>query len=336
MLLYFPGSCLSFYFLILFGLNVYSQTYPINTYNGQTVSTCSGTFTDSGRTPAGYYGNNENYIVTFCSANSTTLRFDFSLFNLESEDTLYVYNGPDDFLASFRKITGVLPNFKLNSSGTCLTFRFISVNLFNRPGWAANISCCPPPVTTPIVPSGVKQCEGSTVNYSVDSHAGSTYNWTVINGTPASIIGGANNLNITWNLNGSDYTGSVKVVEVNSCGSKDSSELIVDIYSLPVVNFSGLNPYYCIYSAPATLTGFPAGGTFSGPGITGNTFNPATAGAGTHNIVYFYTDPVTGCSNQRTIQTTVDVPSVFSVGASATSYCTGSGVNITLSGSQQE
>ena len=78
-----------------FGLNVYSQSYPINTYNGQTVSTCSGTFTDSQvGPPAGNYGNNENYVVTFCSANATTLRFDFSLFNLEASDTLYVYNGP--------------------------------------------------------------------------------------------------------------------------------------------------------------------------------------------------------------------------------------------------
>ena len=237
---------------------------------------------------------------------------------------------PPRFLKNIRVS---LAPFSINSSNTCFTFVFKSNSSFTRPGWDAAISCCPSPVTTPIIPSVSEQCAGSTVSYSVDDHAGSTYNWTVLNGTPASVTGGVNNLSVTWDLNG-NITGFVKVVEVNSCGSKDSSELIVDINRLPTVNFSGLDPYYCIYSAPVILTGSPAGGSFSGPGISGNTFNPATAGAGTHSIVYFYTDPITTCSNQRTILTTVDVPSVFNVGASATSYCLGSGVIITLSGSQ--
>ncbi|MBK8705975.1 MAG: T9SS type A sorting domain-containing protein [Saprospiraceae bacterium] len=36
------------------------------------------------------------------------------------------------------------------------------------------------------------------------------------------------------------------------------------------------------------------GGTFSGPGVNGNFFNPANAGVGTHTITYTYTDP-NGC-----------------------------------------
>ena len=124
--------------------------------------------------------------------------------------------------------------------------------VFTREGWAANISCCPPPVISPILPSDPYQCAGSTINYSVDHHAGSTYNWTVINGTPASITGGTNNLDITWDPAG-DVTGYIKVVEVNSCGSRDSSELVVDINSLPVVNFSGLNALL-LYLFPACNT----------------------------------------------------------------------------------
>ncbi len=131
-----------------------------------------------------------------------------------------------------------------------------------------------------------------------------------------------------------DITGYIKVVEVNSCGSRDSSKLVVDINSLPVVDFTGLNAYYCIYSPSVTLTGSPSGGVFSGPGISGNTFTPATAGQGTHNITYTYTDPSTNCTNQKVIQTSITVPQVFIVGASANSYCAGFGVNITLSGSE--
>jgi len=42
----------------------------------------------------------------------------------------------------------------------------------------------------------------------------------------------------------------------------------------------------CMYDSPAPLSAIPAGGTFSGPGVTGNTFDPVLAGPGTHIISY--------------------------------------------------
>ncbi|MCO6461942.1 MAG: choice-of-anchor L domain-containing protein [Saprospiraceae bacterium] len=42
----------------------------------------------------------------------------------------------------------------------------------------------------------------------------------------------------------------------------------------------------CIDALPVTLTATPPGGNWSGPGITGNTFNPATAGVGSHKVTY--------------------------------------------------
>jgi gliding motility-associated-like protein len=320
------------FLIILFGMNAYPQSYTISAYNGQTVTTCTGIFYDSG----GFgddYGNNENFTVSFCSGNGNAVKFDFSSLDIRSGDTLYVYDGPDTTSPLMGKYSNALLPLSLISSATCMTFRFISNGIFIRSGWAANISCCPPPVTSPILPSDIYQCAGSTVNYSVNFHAGATYNWTVTNGTPASIIGGTNNLDITWDIEG-DETGFIKVVEINSCGSRDSSIRYVDIYSLPVVDLSGLNAYYCIYSPPAVLTGSPSGGVFSGPGISGSTFTPSVAGEGTHNITYTYTDPSTGCTNLKTIQTIITVPDVFIVGASSNSYCSGFGVSITLSGSE--
>ena len=41
-----------------------------------------------------------------------------------------------------------------------------------------------------------------------------------------------------------------------------------------------------VCNLPVTLNGFPAGGTYSGPGISGNTFDPGAAGSGTHTITY--------------------------------------------------
>ncbi len=43
--------------------------------------------------------------------------------------------------------------------------------------------------------------------------------------------------------------------------------------------------------------GIPAGGTFSGTGVSGNVFEPGLAGVGIHTMVYSYTDPDTGCSD---------------------------------------
>ncbi|CAN5503419.1 hypothetical protein BH11BAC1_BH11BAC1_01210 [soil metagenome] len=84
----------------------------------------------------------------------------------------------------------------------------------------------------------------------------------------------------------------------------------VTVNPLPTVSFSGLNTSYSSNASAVTLTGSPAGGNFSGPGINGNQFNPATAGVGgPYNIVYSYTNGQ-GCTNAQTRQVTVTTPTV--------------------------
>ncbi|WP_040497242.1 hypothetical protein, partial [Fulvivirga imtechensis] len=65
--------------------------------------------------------------------------------------------------------------------------------------------------------------------------------------------------------------------------------------------FSGLNANYCTTDAAVTLYETTTGGTFSGPGVSGNTFDPAVAGPGTHSIDYVnydvYTVNTTGTYN---------------------------------------
>jgi PKD repeat protein len=60
----------------------------------------------------------------------------------------------------------------------------------------------------------------------------------------------------------------------------------------------------CQESAPVTLTAHDPGGRWSGTGVTGNTFNPAAAGAGSHLIRYDITN-ASGCSDYD--QITVNV-----------------------------
>ena len=65
------------------------------------------------------------------------------------------------------------------------------------------------------------------------------------------------------------------------------TDVTVSVSNIPAVTLSGLQATYMTSAAPVTLTGTPAGGTFSGPGVTGSTFSPATAGAGgPYNIIY--------------------------------------------------
>ncbi|MCC6768681.1 MAG: T9SS type A sorting domain-containing protein, partial [Bacteroidia bacterium] len=68
-------------------------------------------------------------------------------------------------------------------------------------------------------------------------------------------------------------------------------------------SFTGLKQSYCSNEQPSQLVGTPSGGTFSGPGVNGNTFNPASAGEGTHQITYSI-QTVTGAPVTST-QTTV-------------------------------
>lgn len=130
-----------------------AQSYEIDAYNGQTVTTCSGTFYDSGGSGAGY-ANNENYSMTFCSANGNYLAFDFSTagnLNIESGtgDTLYFYNGtsatgtPIAFLTSSDDVS--FTQLMINTLSTCVTVVWHSNSTATDGGWNAVISCTNPP-----------------------------------------------------------------------------------------------------------------------------------------------------------------------------------------------
>lgn len=94
-LLYFPMICLG----LLFGFSsqLDAQTYLLNSAsNNTTVSTCGGSFFDSGG-GAGNYSNNENYTISFCSNASTCIVATFTAFRTQSgNDILTVYDGPNN------------------------------------------------------------------------------------------------------------------------------------------------------------------------------------------------------------------------------------------------
>lgn len=97
-------------------------------------------------------------------------------------------------------------------------------------------------------------------------------------------------------------TCDLQYTDVNGCMGFDT--INVTIYGNPTVaaTASTLNP--CVDDANVTLTGTPAGGTFSGTSVTGTQFDPSI-GAGTYSIVYTYVDP-NGCSGMDTVSINVN------------------------------
>ncbi|MBN2681797.1 MAG: Ig-like domain-containing protein [Bacteroidales bacterium] len=133
---------LNIVFLVL-ATGIYAQTYTMST---SSVTTCSGTFYDSGNS-GGNYGNNQNRTMTFCSGTGQTMVFEFTSFNTEANwDFLYVYDGADISAPLIGTYTGNLGAGvgTITSTGTCLTFRFTSDGSVTRAGWVANISCGAP------------------------------------------------------------------------------------------------------------------------------------------------------------------------------------------------
>jgi len=68
---------------------------------------------------------------------------------------------------------------------------------------------------------------------------------------------------------------------VDNIGLSAGCSIMASINNLPAFTFT---------TAPITLSGSPAGGTFSGNGVLFSTFNPSIAGLGTHTISYTYND----------------------------------------------
>ena len=78
----------------------------------------------------------------------------------------------------------------------------------------------------------------------------------------------------------------------------------------------------CVTAAAFALTGgSPASGMYSGAGVSGGSFNPSVAGAGSHSVTYSFTD-VNGCTNTSTQNVYVD-PACIPLGILSSSESSG-------------
>ncbi|MDB4533472.1 choice-of-anchor D domain-containing protein [Vicingaceae bacterium] len=85
----------------------------------------------------------------------------------------------------------------------------------------------------------------------------------------------------------------------SGCKAYDTATFIV--HPLPALTFD-LDPYYseqdlAIFTNPIPDGTINGDGNFTGSGMVQADFAPQLAGAGGHRITYWYSDPITGCSN---------------------------------------
>lgn len=99
------------------------------------------------------------------------------------------------------------------------------------------------------------------------------------------------------------------------------STMNVTVFPLQTPTITGLSSSYCWKPASSVLIGNPAGGTFSGPGIVGNSFFPLQAGVGQHIITYTYGTGV--CQKSGIAITNVSPPLVVTANTTQDSICFG-------------
>lgn len=148
-------------------------------------------------------------------------------------------------------------------------------------------------------PSNQNTCAGGSATFTSTGPAGSTYQWqrSIANGVWTNLANGSGYSNVTSStlsvINAQYYNGSSQLyrcmVRQNQYCSQPSNPASLTVTTVL------MSPLASVYSnaTPFTLNGgSPAGGTYSGTGVTSNTFNPSVAGPGYHLITY----SKTGCN----------------------------------------
>ena len=136
----------------------------------------------------------------------------------------------------------------------------------------ATVTVSQPTVTV----ASVAICAGNTPTLTATGAA--TYTWSTTE-TTASI-------SPTPTATTTDYT--VTGTDVNSCTAMAVATITVN--PTPSITFNISPNTFCTTDPAAALSATPSGGAFTGTGVSGGMFDPATAGVGTYSITYTYID----------------------------------------------
>lgn len=134
---------------------------------------------------SGNYGNNQDVTQTICSQNGEKFRVTFESFSLASGDYLYVYDGNSTSAFPLGTYTGATLPPQIVSTGSCLTFRFVSNAGGVSSGWVAFIDCAN---CVPVSTSSGSPCAFDNIHPFCTDEGQYTYN-SGTTGTASSYFG---------------------------------------------------------------------------------------------------------------------------------------------------
>ncbi|MEI7897003.1 MAG: gliding motility-associated C-terminal domain-containing protein [bacterium] len=139
-------------------------------------------------------------------------------------------------------------------------------------------------------------CDGGITRiYSVKNEPSSSmFTWTY-SGTGATIAGIDTSATVVYDTNATSGTLSVSGSN-QECGSGPPSSIPITFFPAPLVSLAGFDSTCFNEPAFQLSGGSPPGGEYMIDGTAAYSFDPAGKGAGTHTIIYRYTDEH-GCKN---------------------------------------
>ena len=303
-------------------------------------------FTPSGGTwtGAGIIGNDFN--PAGASIGTNILTYSIGAASCLSTDTVHV-------------IVNTLPTLAVSASQTTICAGDSSnliVSGANTYSWTPSLNVLNPlndtivvnPLTTSnysVIGTDVNGCINTTnINVSVNQlpivNAGIDMPFCNTNSTNQ--LSGFIPLNGIWSGNGIDANGLFNpsipgngiwdlvysFEDSNNCTNTDTIKATV---TSPELANAGNGFSICTNSSPVTLLGFtPSSGTWTGAGVTGNDFNPASANIGTNILTYSI--GAASCLNTDTLNINVVALPVLSVNAIPTTICFGLSTSLTATG----
>jgi len=155
----------------------------------------------------------------------------------------------------------------------------------------ATINAAPPPPSVSVNSATI--CPGASATISAVTTAGNySYVWSV----PGGVTDPGNVASFTTTV-----AGNYSVVISSATGCNATASGVVTIAA--AANVTASNAQVC-EGASVVLSGQPAGGSWSGTGVTGNAFNAANLAAGNYTVTYQYNSG--SCSGSATAVITVD------------------------------
>lgn len=166
---------------------------------------------------------------------------------------------------------------------------------------------------TATISGGGTTCTGSgTFPVTITLSGVGPFDFTYTDGTtPVTITGNAGN---TYSFDAtSTATYTITSVSNSVCAGTSSGSAVVGVFQNPTVTLDAFDAF-CSNSNNVVLDqGLPAGGTYSGNGVSGGALNPSLATTG-DVITYTYVDQ-NGCSGSASAPITIETPPTVTLSA---------------------